>query len=112
MSYHYQHFNPDDLSVLFLGFQRKLFTRPREKEVLTIELDEWGAGCILFFENDYLFRLTQEYLFAKNSGKFASSNAANKWLRVLSLLEAAVLADRTQYAEAKDYSIIIQYFDS
>lgn len=108
MRYFYRDFRPDELSVLFLGFQRNLFTRPKEKEMLSVELPEFGAGCTIFFEEDFLNNLIGEYKNAKVRGLFASSNANSKWLTILNLLHWVTPAEENQYENAKDYSDILK----
>lgn len=111
MTYRYYHLMPDELSTLYIGFARNLFTRPKEREILSIDSDEFQGGCTLFFEDNFLSKLISEYEAAKAAGKFSSSNAASKWLRILSILKSTTPATETQYASAKDYFKSVEYYD-
>lgn len=111
MYYFSKDFDPNELSTLYIGFQRNLFTRPKEKEVLSLDHEEFGTGCRLFFERSFLLNLLKEYWDARDAGKFSSSNAASKWLRVLSLIENTYPADETEYEGAKDYFTVVKYYD-
>ena len=102
---------PNELSTLYIGFQRNLFTRPKEKEILSVESEEFQGGCTLFFENNFLNKLISEYEAARAAGKFSSSNAASKWLRILSILKSTEAATELQYSHAKDYFKSVEYYD-
>ena len=102
--YQSQLFNPDDLSFLYIGFVRNLFTRPRPYEILKLSLED--EGVVLYFEIDYLFKLWSEYSNAKLDGKFENSNAEKNWLRVLNLLNTAGDAYNNKIEQASDYSTI------
>jgi len=65
MTYRYYHLMPDELSTLYIGFQRNLFTRPKEREILSIDSAEFQGGCTLFFEDNFLSKLISEYESAK-----------------------------------------------
>lgn len=111
MTYRFYHLTPDELGTLYLGFQRNLFTRPKEKEILSIESPVFNGGCTLFFEVNFLGKLIAQYESARAVGKFSASNAASKWLRILTILESTEAATEKQYAGAKDYFKSVEYFD-
>ena len=111
MTYRFYHLMPDELSTLYIGFQRSLFTRPKEKEILSIESEEFQGGCTLFFENNFLNKLISEYEAARAAGKFSSSNAACKWLKILAILKSTKDATEEQYAGAYDYCKRVEYYD-
>lgn len=111
MTYRYYHLMPDELSTLYIGFQRNLFTRPKEREILSIDSAEFQGGCTLFFEDNFLSKLISEYESAKVAGKFSSSNASSKWLRILTILKSTKAATESQYAHAKDYFKSVEYYD-
>lgn len=105
--WHYQSqlFSPDDLSFLYVGFVRNLFTSPKPYEML--KLSKGDEGVILYFDIDYQYQLMGEYSNAKTEGKFARSNSEIHWLHVLNLLETADDTYNGEIKQATDYSVIL-----
>ena len=98
--------NPQVLATMFIGFQRKLFTCPKEKDMFSV--NESGGDCTIYFESSFWSRYLAELQDANNSGKFASSNAYSDWITLLSTIKSATnsgLADN-----CSDYYLGLKMF--
>ena len=87
MKYRMIRLNPQVLATMFIGFQRKLFSTPKENDILSIE--EANGDCTIYFDevfwNTYLLELRTAYL----NGKFANSNVNSDWINLLSSIQSA-----------------------
>lgn len=106
-----QEFSKEELSMLFIAFQKKLFTRPQKGEVYSSISWNTPGGQSLLFRFSYYETLTKEMKQAKESGRFSSSNAEAQWNRLFSkLLDAQV--DFGNMSDDSDYYLACKpYWD-
>lgn len=100
--YKRQEFSKEELAMLFIAFNKNLFTRPKKGEVYSSV--SWGIpdGQSLLFSFEFHERLIEEMKQAKALGRFASSNAESLWNCILEkLLEAKI--DFGNMGEDSDY---------
>lgn len=98
-------FDMSELAMLSQGFNRSLFTRPNPADIQWKE-QTGGQGCTLFFRKQYLIKLIEEYQSAKNSGRFASSNANTRWLALLDRLKTSRPAYIDEMINLKEYKVL------
>lgn len=107
MIFKVQTFDDKQLAYLFNAFSRQLFTRPQEGDIYTISLHDENNSCKFLFKPEFHTRLNDEMHRAMMLGKFAASNANDKWLNLLSFVAAAHPTEFEELpADARDYSVI------
>ena len=100
--------NPRVLSIMFIGFQRRLFTPPKENDMFSVTEDNFD--CTIFFRREFWNNYIIEMEMADNAGKFASSNAAERWEELLSTVYSAVNDELPDNCE--DYYLISKKYFS
>lgn len=98
-------FDMSELAMLSQGFNRSLFTHPNPADIQWKE-QTGGQGCTLFFRKQYLIKLMEEYQNAKNSVRFASSNANTRWLALLDRLKTSRPAYVDEMINLKEYKVL------
>lgn len=79
--------NPQVLATMFIGFQRKLFSTPKENDILSTE--EADGDCTLYFDEAFWNAYLSKLKTANLKGKFANSNANSDWINLLSSIQSA-----------------------
>ena len=97
-----QEFSKEELAMLFTAFNKRLFTRPKKGEMFSSVSWNIPGGQSLLFRFEFYETLTEEMKQAKDSGKFASSNAEAKWNRLFDKLISASV-DFGSLGEDSDY---------
>lgn len=97
-----QEFSKEELGMLFIAFNKNLFTRPNKGEVYSSVSWNIPDGQSLLFTFPYYETLTEEMKQAKALGKFASSNAEAEWNNLLDKLLSAKV-DFGQMGDDSDY---------
>lgn len=98
--------NPQDLSTMFIGFQRKLFTPPTETDMYSVS--EGNGDCTIYFREEFRQNFLAELQLADDAGKFASSNAGDRWLKLISLIYSAQTNELPD--NCNDYYLGLQRF--
>ena len=98
--------NAQTLATMFIGFQRKLFTCPKEKDRFSV--DESDGDCTIYFDLSFWNRYLVELQEANISGKFESSNANSEWTTLLSTVASATNSDLA--GRFKDYYLSLKMF--
>lgn len=106
MKYRKIRLNPQVLATMFIGFQRKLFTTPKENDILFVE--EAGGNCVMFFEKEFWNMFLAELNGAYRNGKFANSNANADWMILLNTIQSAKESETPK--DYKDYYTELKMF--
>lgn len=99
-----QEFTKEQLALLFLAFQKQLFTRPKKGEVFSSISWNIPNGMSLLFRFEFYEKLIKEMNEAKELGKFAASNAERDWNTLLDKLKNADV-DFGNMSEDSDYYV-------
>lgn len=104
MLYRTQTFDSQELALFFHAFSRNLFSRPSEGDIYSISLNDDRNSCKFIFDAKYFITLIDEMRDAMESGKFARSNANERWVNLLRHLANGVLVEIDSIPEnATDY---------
>ena len=98
--------NPQVLSSMFIGFQRRLFSAHKENDMFSIS--EGAGECTIFFKDEFWQKYVEQLQRAKDQGKFASSNANSSWNTLLSFVKSATICELPD--NCKDYSIGLKMY--
>lgn len=98
--------NPKVLSTMFIGFNRHLFTAPKQGNMYSV--DEDNRDCTIYFTEDFWKKYVSELQSAYLQGKFAASNANSDWTTLLHMIQSA--SDSVLPCYAKDYYNSIKMF--
>lgn len=98
--------NPQVLSTMFIGFNRHLFTAPKQGDMYSV--DEDNHDCTIYFTEDFWEKYVSELQSAYLQGKFAKSNANSDWTTLLHMIQRA--SDSVLPSNAADYYNTIKMF--
>lgn len=105
MIYKVQTFDDKQLALLFSAFCKNLFTRPQEGDIFSISLYDDKHSCKFLFNPTFHQKLNDEMHSAMMLGKFAASNANDRWIDLLMFVAAASQEEFDSLPEeAKDYA--------
>lgn len=77
----------DLLSYQFIAFTKKLFTVPKEGDILTVDNSDYS--CDLYYQDEYHTKLVLEIRLAYAAGKFAASNNNAGWCKLMDTIANA-----------------------
>lgn len=111
MTFKVQTFDDKQLALLFGAFCKSLFTRPKEGDIYSISLYDEKNSCKFLFAPAFHQQLNDEMHRAMMLGKFAESNANDRWVDLLMTVAAAFETEFDALPQdARDYAKISERY--
>lgn len=111
MTFKVQTFDDKQLALLYGALCKSLFTRSKKGDIYTISLYDEKNSCKFLFASAFHQQLNDEMHRAMMLGKFAESNANDRWGDLLMTVAAAFETKFDAFPqEARDYAKISERY--